>query len=243
MPDELEKSTGPLAGATASAPAAPPVAGAPAPGLVASPAAAGSAVAGAPLFGGLRGGRPRKDGLIPGSDEAREADRLKDAERKRKARAAAPPPPLPPAEPALDAPPAEADGGPVLRGGGELPLDAAPPPDWAAEDLQSATNQLVAMLEDIDVRHIEDKCKSANLDGALVAEIVKDARWNASAKKSVAGGGAPILAKVLNKLHVPKGAKPVLDFIPGLGLILAERHQLNKRLDALIEVAHKNEKK
>lgn len=40
-------------------------------------------------YGGLRGGRKRKDGLIPGSPQAAEADRAKDAERKRRARAAA----------------------------------------------------------------------------------------------------------------------------------------------------------
>src|SRR5579872_2301004 len=50
--------------------------------------------------GGLRGGKKRDDGLVPGSPEALEADKKKDAERKRKereeAKRATDPAPIPP---------------------------------------------------------------------------------------------------------------------------------------------------
>jgi hypothetical protein len=79
----------------AVSPAAKPAAPAPAP----IPPAKNSS---APLFGGHKGGgKKRLDGLVAGSPEAVEADRKKDAERKRLARAekrnSETPPPLPPA--------------------------------------------------------------------------------------------------------------------------------------------------
>src|SRR5439155_22316338 len=61
-------------------------------------ARADSAVATVPRFGGLRGGKPRTDGLIPGSPEAAAADRERDARRKRQRRDTVKPPepaPLP----------------------------------------------------------------------------------------------------------------------------------------------------
>jgi len=70
-------------------PAGPPALIPPAPGAKVT----------APLFGGYRGGRKRKDGLVPGSPEALAADREKDRLRKERQReregAAAEPPPLP----------------------------------------------------------------------------------------------------------------------------------------------------
>ena len=55
-----------------------------------------SAVVTVPKFGGLRGGKPRTDGLVPGSPEAAVADRDRDARRKRERRVKAPEPaPLP----------------------------------------------------------------------------------------------------------------------------------------------------
>src|SRR5215471_16133840 len=76
-----------------------------------------------PLFGGNIGKKQRADGLKAGSPEAIAADKAKNAERMRRARAekaaATPPPPLP------------AAGGSVPPGpapGASGPGEAAPPP-------------------------------------------------------------------------------------------------------------------
>ncbi len=244
MTHEPETSTGPVASPPASSPPASPVApGTPA-GLDPHAAPAVSAVASVPLFGGQRGGRPRKDGLKPGSPEAIAADKLRDAERKRlsRARASGEPPPLPAAGVADPAAPPAA-GGDVLRDGGELPLAAPQAPDWAPEDVQPAVVQLVSLGEDIAVRQIGDRARSANLDGALLAEIEKDAAWNPSAKKNLVQGGSPLAAGALNKLHVPKAAAPFLTYVPGLTMIVSNHLRLLKRLDALIEAAHKTTEK
>ena len=86
-----------LPGMAENPPLAPPVApvgpGASAAAAAASPAAAVTA----PLFGGFRGGRKRKDGLAPGSSEAIEADREKDRLRKERQRSRSVEPPALPA--------------------------------------------------------------------------------------------------------------------------------------------------
>ena len=86
-----------LPGRAENPPLAPPVApvgpGASAAAAAASPAAKVTA----PLFGGFRGGRKRKDGLAPGSPEAIEADREKDRVRKERQRSRQVEPPALPA--------------------------------------------------------------------------------------------------------------------------------------------------
>src|SRR5258707_9089158 len=98
--------------------AAQPVASGSAGNKPAAPPTAVSAAASAPLFGGNRGGKKRLDGLAPGSPEAIEADRKKDAERKRTRREAvqrvAEPPPLPSAG-------APAPGANLAPGSGQSP--------------------------------------------------------------------------------------------------------------------------
>ncbi len=143
-------------------PAGPPALIPPAPGAKVT----------APLFGGYRGGRKRKDGLVPGSPEALAADREKDRLRKERQReregAAAEPPPLPGVAGAAPPPPGAVDPGAASGEPQSLP--------WESKLLEPLFAQLLPSLESLSVNQIAGKAAKAKLPGALVTEIERDAR-------------------------------------------------------------------
>ena len=200
-------------------------------------AATPSAQQSAPLFGGLRGGTARKDGLVPGSPEAREADLDKDRERKRKKAAEkrgvpyAEPAPLPSAAPAgaVGAAPPQ---------GGALPVDpvagALAGVPWQASALKPVFEQLIPVAEDLAMLQIVGKCKLAKLPKEVIKDIETDARWHPMSKKGLEMGLPEVAAKYLNKAGVSAEFQPEVVLLTAISAIAAAHVRTLARLDKLI---------
>src|SRR5436309_8856098 len=137
---------------------------------------ADSAVATVPRFGGLRGGKPRTDGLVPGSAEAAAADRERDARRKRERRdkvKAPEPAPLPSITSPVANPVATPVAGEAAQPGA-VPVSFVP---WDAQTLKPLFDQLIPTVEDLHVDHLTGMAEEAKLPGEIVKEIGRDARW------------------------------------------------------------------
>jgi hypothetical protein len=214
----------------------PPVAGnAPAQSAGAL-SAQSSASATAPLFGGLRGGRPRKDGLKPGSTEALAADREKDRLRKQAQRvreSAAQPPPLPsaPTVPgAIPAPPGNLAGLPGAQG---LPVMA-----WQPEMLKPIFEQLIPACEEVATDGIINRAIKARLPKECIKEIEIDAKWNAPAKKAIEISGPQVAAKWLNKSGLSAENQGEIVLLTAISSLVASHALLANRLNKLIILAN-----
>lgn len=222
--------------ATGSGPA-PAVAKPNPPGPTATTPAPTPAAVTAPLFGGYVGGRPRKDGLKPGSPEALAADREKDRLRKarsaaaaRASAAAANPAPLPAAVPGSTPPPAPGVGtGPSLP-----PAGVAGPLPWEAGTLKPLFDQLIPAVEVLTVRAVTDRADKARLPVAVVKEIERDAAWNEPAKKAIAVAAPQVAAKWLNKSGLSAENQPELVLGTAVAALLVHQNKVLSRLDKLI---------
>jgi hypothetical protein len=197
------------------------------------------------LFGGLRGGRKRKDGKIPGSPEALEADRAKDAERKRLARErdrlanpeiipAAIPASAPQSNPpAQNNSPAKADSLGVVAGVENFETVA-----WLAKDVEPLVNELVELTEELCQTAINTRCKKAKLPIEIAREIEHDARWATRAKAMIKQGGADLFAQLMNKSQIPLAIRPYIMITIGSLQIAIGQMKILKRLDLLILAAN-----
>jgi hypothetical protein len=185
-----------------------------------------------PKFGGLRGGKARKDGLVPGSAEAAAADREKEKLKKQRQRAAkrADPPPLPPRGPGMVDP-----GGPEsgVPDGGSGPL-GGPSVPWQAETLKPVFDQLLPTLEQLTVNQLAGRAEKARLPAELVREIERDAQWSAPAKKALEIGCPQLAAKYLNKTGVSAEYQPEVVVGTALATIVSTHTLLLRKLDQLI---------
>jgi hypothetical protein len=214
----------------ATAPASPSVSSPPAPRQPDLVAASPSAAKTAPLFGGLRGGNKRKDGLIPGTPEAREADLAKDRARKAAAKAErkGQPPPLPsvgkddPAAPTSQAP------------GAVPPVEGAPVAPWEAEMLRPVFEELIPIAEEVTIHQLTAKAAKARLSGDLIKEIESDAKWNPVARKGLELSAPEVTAEVLNDLGIDSKNKAKVVLATSIGAIVAGHVKLLRRLDKII---------
>lgn len=199
---------------------------------------AGQAGVARPLpFGGNIGKRVRADGLKAGSPEAREADRIKDRERKRQARAQraaqSPPPPLPASgtapPPAVVTEPAGPQDGGVA--GGDF---APPPPQWIADDLKQVAIELVELGEAQRVDAICKKCLKAKLPAPVLDEFKAGAAFPPATKKSLSASLPGTLASAFNALSVPIGLKSIISAVPALSYLILRDYQLHAKLDKII---------
>lgn len=198
-----------------------------------------SAAQSAPLFGGYRGGRPRKDGLAPGSPEAIAADREKDRQRKARSRAAqaqAQPAPLPSASQAQAVP------SPAPAPAGDPPPLAAPDGSafipWQAGMLEPLFRQLVPAAEQMSVQQITARAEKAHLDKELIADVADSAKWNAMSKKALEASGPQVAAKWLNKMGLSAENQAEVIFGTALASIVAGQVMVIKKLDKLIASAN-----
>jgi hypothetical protein len=199
------------------------------------PAAGAAAKETAPKFGGLRGGKKREDGLVPGSAEAAQADRKKDRDRKKRERdARQEPPPLPSASQTMDGPSSTTTGGL-----GTLPgTPVAPVVPWDASTLQPAVEIFLPAAEELMVNQIASRAAKARLPGDIVKEIEAEAKWSASAKKGLEVSTAQVAAKWLNKAGISAEYQPEVTFLTALGRVLGGHALLLRRLDKLIALAN-----
>lgn len=194
----------------------------------AAPVAAAQSV---PAFGGLRGGKARADGLVPGSKAALAADREKERVRKanQRARLRADPSPLPGVAPGQDT--AGPMGGGAVPGG---PAPAGPAMPWQAEALKPVFDQLLPTLEQLTMNQLAGRAEKARLPAELVREIERDARWSEPAKKALEIGCPQLAAKYLNKTGVGAEYQPEIVVGTALAAIVSTHTLLLRKLDQLI---------
>lgn len=186
-----------------------------------------------PSFGGLRGGRPRKDGLIPGSVEALEADRKKDRIRKQRARSRRrddDPSPLPSAHSSDHPTSSASDRNPPI---GNLSLGGSSMP-WQPEMLKPLFDQLLPTVEKVTINQIAGRAEVAKLPSAVVREIERDAAWNDVTKKALEMSAPQLAAKYLNKSGVSSDNQPEVVFGTALASIVTSHTLLLRKLDKLI---------
>ena len=163
-----------------------------------------SAVASVPAFGGNRGGKPREDGLVPGSSEAAQADKDKDARRKRDDRAAKNknnPPALPSAlPPVLNSTIAPAAGAsPGTPGPAPLQSDAVP---WDPAAIRPLLEEIINGTEQSRIQDRRSKAAAVGLPDKVVKEVASLASYPDAAKRALALSGSSATAKAMNSLGI-----------------------------------------
>jgi len=184
----------------------------------------------APKHGGLRAGRRRLDGLIPGSPEALEADRKKD--RERKARRRLDPAPLPSSRNGRPGPAALEIVSPQAGPMASVPLD--PPSSfipWDPKALEPLFAQLIPAAESLDVRSLVERAEKAKLPQDLVRRIEVDGRWNPLSKKGLELSCPQLAAKWLNYFGISSENSPEIATAIAACAILAARTMLIRRID------------
>src|SRR5439155_18075770 len=195
-------------------------------------ARADSAVATVPRFGGLRGGKPRTDGLVPGSPEAAAADRERDARRKRERRVKAPEPaPLPSITSPVAGPVTTPVAGEAAQPGA-VPVPFVP---WDAQTLKPLFDQLIPTVEDLHVDHLTGMAEEAKLSGEIVKEIGRDARWPGPARKAIEISAPQVAAKWLNKSGISAENQPEVVLGTAIVSIAVSHRKLSLKLEKLLQ--------
>lgn len=185
-------------------------------------------------FGGNKGGRPRKDGLTPGSPEAIAADRDADAKRKREARAAAsaqrmatnPPRLAPLASPVANTP---AQTIPVVDG---PPVDA--PVNWLASDFNQVAVDSIELADLWNIqRHVKRRL-DGKLPHSIVAATADEVGFPAKSKQSLQSSSPAGLAWAFNALGVPVAFKPFVSTFPALTYLVLRDFSIMAKEDKLI---------
>lgn len=191
--------------------------------------------------GGLAGGKPRKDGFVPGSPQAMEADRKKDRDRKAAARAVAEklqqPPTLPSANLPGQPPPAMPGGAPVPPVG---PVPGFVP--WQPEILAPICQRLVTIGDSLHCGKMEKLARKANLPEKVVAEIEKNSHFQPSTRIELQESGSRVAAKLLNKTGMSAEHADELRFSVALTSCLMEIQNQTRELKVLIATADKDRK-
>lgn len=218
------------AGAPPGAAAPAPVAGQPTGKPAATPAPSPSAAVTAQKHGGLAGAKKRKDGLLPNSKEALEADREKDAERQRIKRANQ--------ASLLDPPPIPSASGPGQAQAGNLGAvpgtGGIPPVAWQPEALAPLVKQLVATAEMLTVEQIAGRAEQAHLPGKIINDMRGEAAWHPMAKVALETSAPQVAAKWLNKSGVSAEHQPEIVMGTAIASIFAGQFLLLRRMDDLI---------
>ena len=169
------------------------------------PVATGHSTVSPAPFGGKRGGKSRTDGLVPGSAEAKEADRIKDAARKSEQRAAAKaanPAPLPAAT--NPGGPVAGDGGGYVADStnGESGIVAGVIVPWTAKILQRPARLLTRILDRVKKWDIMRRLDKSRLPESVKKEIASDIEWADGAKDDFANALAECASIELNRRGV-----------------------------------------
>jgi hypothetical protein len=194
-------------------------------------AAAPSALATVPRFGGLRGGKPRKDGLVPGSTEAAAADRERDRRRKEADRKTEPAP-----LPSLGAPVASPVATPVAGEVAQPGVAHVSFVPWDAQTLKPLFDQLIPTVEELHVDHLTGIAEEAKCSADTVKEIGKDARWPGPSRKAIEISAPQVAAKWLNKSGISAENQPEVVLGTAIVSIFVSHRKLVLKLTKLLEV-------
>ena len=188
-------------------------------------------------FGGLRGGRKRADGLVPGSPEAHEADKAKDAERKRLARlreAEQNPVPLPsaPVGPGVVVGGAVA---PVVDGASPVPAPVAGlVVPWSVRILAKPARLVTRIIDRMRQLKLLRKLDKLVLPEPVKREIKADIQWSDAAINDFSDALAECTAIELNKAQISSAQQHWINLGITAGELTLAHFSLSKRLDELI---------
>lgn len=191
-------------------------------------------------FGGDRGGRPRLDGLVPGSEEARKADlekkRIAEQRRRDRLRAAEqtignPPPPLPARSATTPPPLGGSPEAPVQGPAGALVM---PGTEWTAVEAQPIVVTALPLIE--HVMHAGSLRKLAELKApaSLLNEVRATLAWPVEAKRSLEMTLPAPTAKMLNAAGVPNTFKEEISCLPAIALLIQHERSASEKLDKII---------
>ena len=213
------------------------MAGAHAPAQSGGPGSDSHAAATAAQFGGNPTGRTRADGLAPHSPAALQADRDKEAKRKRDERAAKrqspPPPPLPSA--AVPQTQAHGNQGAAVAGAGVAGAPLDPLAQWVAEDFRDAAPELVELAEAWRVDAHTKRAVAANLPRKLCDKIKSDAAFPPGAKRSLSTSSPASLAEMFNAFGVPLKIRRYVVMAPAFLWIVVHDLQVSGAITKLIQ--------
>jgi hypothetical protein len=177
--------------------------------------------------GGNRGGRARSDGLVPGSEEALEADREADRVRKQITRAntaaAQEPPPIP-------SMPAQAPPGAVAGLPGAAPGIVVAPDPWTPEMFTEIVDAMIDGGEEFCVGRTLKIGAQIGIPKDVLDLAQKDSRWGDGSKRALKLGLPQIFADGMNASGIPAKYRNYL--LVGVGALNIGRNQLSveKRL-------------
>ena len=224
----------PAAAPAAGNPLAEPIPAGAAPAPVGNPGAAAPTAKPAKI-----GGRPRLDGLEPGSPEAKAADAAKKnksgqfARRTVAADLRGDPAPLPAADPALAG--LENPAGPAA--GAENPLPGADfDPllvNWEAADIEEITEEALKLAEESDKTESVKLATAGRLPADLIRQIEQDAEIPALSKKILLKVLPAFTAKKLNEARISAKNKEPAMIIGALAYLFYDRHQRRRTLEKL----------
>ena len=186
-------------------------------------------------MGGLREGKRRKDGLVPGTQEAIEADREKARLRKAAQRAksrAADPPPLPAASLANQPLAPGADLG-ALPGLEADPAFVAGPVPWDDKILKPIFVELIPTIEAHCMTSLQDAAAQARLPEVVQADITREAAWPESSRKLLLIACPQLAAKYLNKTGISSENAPEVMLATAIASIALSHTRLLSRIKAV----------
>ncbi len=154
-----------------------------------------------PTAGAPRGGRPRKDGLAPGSPQALEADKKNDRLRKQEQRGIPEPPALPGAVAPL---PGQGPTAPAPLAAGPVAALGLPEVPWTGEDFREYLDEALSGAEEARVETRKLQAMAAGFSNDRIKELAADARYPGSSKKMIGLAGSNGLARIFNKVRFSK---------------------------------------
>lgn len=206
------------------------------PGANPRPVHAGASV---PVYGGNRGGRKRTDGLAPGSPEAKEADRVKDAQRKRESRQPAQPAALPAASQGLAG--ASSPAG-TAQGSNSAVEISQPEILWRPEDLAEVVTEAIELSERASIKNNADLAQRAGLAADLVKQIAKDSQYVPAFKAVLLRASPKALAKTLNRIGISAAYSDETLSALAIGAIFVQQWRNRSNLEDLIESKQQKDK-
>lgn len=181
-----------------------------------------------------RGGRPRKDGLPPGSPQAEAADKKRERERKQLEREATAKVVLPPPLPSAVAPnPGPSPTSPGVPAPATVGPDVPPVP-WQPEILSGLIDELIEAAEQSRVEDYLKKCNEAGLMPKLVKEIENDARFPRTAKALLKTSLPRLSAKWLNKTGISAEYQDEISCLSAVILIVKHNSSVDARFDEIL---------
>ena len=111
---------------------------------------------------------------------------------------------------------------------------------WLGSDLEPAFEEILALISEIREDKRQRKLTIADIDSALIAEILRDSKFSPRLQKMFVESGSRVVAKWLNRAEFSAENKDELFFfLAGLGIV-AHEIRTDRRINTLIAEAKKS---